>query len=197
MTIQDHPKFSTIQTWIDQMLINLISAQATYCAKNQKFFQGLKIPSQGKLDGNTEALIDYGLHPDDQTDSWNTFEKDKFKANTKFPCHLKLGVYESPRGWGWFASFHMHIKDLVAGEDRVVPAGRGDGRIGEILLELDRTGFEGFLSLEPHLAAFEGSAALELNPSFEERVESGTQLFAMAAEALKEILAGFPAEDGA
>jgi hypothetical protein len=112
MGIQDHPRFSTIQTWIDQVLINITNAQATYFAKNQKFFQGLKIPSQGKLDGNSEALIDYGLHPEDQTDSWNTFEKAKFKENVKFPCHLKLDVYESPRGWGWVVSFHLYVEGL-------------------------------------------------------------------------------------
>ena len=46
---------------------------------------------------------------------------------------------------------HIHIKDALAGTGEVVPAGRGDGHIGEILSDAHASGYDGFLSLEPHL----------------------------------------------
>lgn len=45
---------------------------------------------------------------------------------------------------------YMHIKDARLGQMEVVPAGRGDGHIKEILSALTPT--EMFLSLEPHLS---------------------------------------------
>lgn len=46
---------------------------------------------------------------------------------------------------------YLHIKDAVFDTGKVVPSGEGDGHIAEILKMLADSGFEGFLSLEPHL----------------------------------------------
>lgn len=46
---------------------------------------------------------------------------------------------------------YMHIKDALYKDHSVVPAGQGDGRIRDILRELDQAGYEGFVSIEPHL----------------------------------------------
>lgn len=46
---------------------------------------------------------------------------------------------------------YMHIKDAIKGSGRVVPSGEGDGNVAQILTRLCDSGFEGFLSLEPHL----------------------------------------------
>lgn len=56
---------------------------------------------------------------------------------------------------------YLHIKDAMWGNGEVVPAGMGDGRVKEILSFLDMSGFEGYLSLEPHLASFAGLEMLE------------------------------------
>ena len=55
--------------------------------------------------------------------------------------------------WPKLAEFvsHVHVKDAVMGRGKVVPAGEGDGRIGEILEEAVAGGYGGFLSMEPHL----------------------------------------------
>lgn len=72
-------------------------------------------------------------------------------------------------GWPLLRDYvvHVHIKDAVT-VDRggaaypaealpgavmlsVRPAGAGDGEVRELLRELDRTGYRGFLTLEPHL----------------------------------------------
>jgi len=56
----------------------------------------------------------------------------------------------------------------------VVPAGEGDGRLKEILTSLHEQGFDGFLSIEPHL-----------NDSLP---GGGPELFGVACNALKKLL---------
>ncbi len=46
---------------------------------------------------------------------------------------------------------YMHIKDAVAETGEVVPSGEGDGNVAYLLSLLADSGYEGFLSLEPHL----------------------------------------------
>lgn len=46
---------------------------------------------------------------------------------------------------------YMHIKDARNSDNVVVPSGEGDGNVEYILTELANAGYEGFLSLEPHL----------------------------------------------
>jgi sugar phosphate isomerase/epimerase len=72
---------------------------------------------------------------------------------------------------------YLHIKDGLMEEKQVVPAGEGDGQLRELLRALQEEGYEGFASLEPHLAMagrYDGF--------------SGPELFAVAAEALRELL---------
>ena len=47
---------------------------------------------------------------------------------------------------------YAQVKDALAETGEVVPAGEGDGEIRETLAALRDSGFEGYLSLEPHLA---------------------------------------------
>ncbi len=69
---------------------------------------------------------------------------------------------------------YLHIKDARNADHSVTPAGQGDGRVPEILQALDQAGFEGFLSIEPHLDnSLPGG---------------GAERFAVAAGALKSIL---------
>ncbi len=49
---------------------------------------------------------------------------------------------------------YFHIKDAVFPTGEIAPPGEGDGDIPEILAEaINGRGYEGFVSLEPHLAA--------------------------------------------
>lgn len=82
---------------------------------------------------------------------------------------------------------HIHIKDALMKTGKVVPAGQGDGHLGEILADAYKSGYRGFLSLEPHLASAEQFKGF-----------SGPALFTMAVDALKTLckanripLAGF------
>jgi sugar phosphate isomerase/epimerase len=48
---------------------------------------------------------------------------------------------------------YVQIKDARLADGTVVPAGEGDGEVAATLRALRRDGFDGFFSLEPHLAA--------------------------------------------
>ncbi|MDO4294460.1 MAG: sugar phosphate isomerase/epimerase [Eubacteriales bacterium] len=82
---------------------------------------------------------------------------------------------------------YVHIKDALAADGQVVPAGEGDGHVRQILTDLDGQGFDGFLSLEPHLTDFAGLAALEKNAALRGRTD-GERAFITAARALDELL---------
>jgi sugar phosphate isomerase/epimerase len=47
---------------------------------------------------------------------------------------------------------YLQVKDAVAATGEVVPAGQGDGQLRETLAALADDGFDGFVSVEPHLA---------------------------------------------
>lgn len=57
---------------------------------------------------------------------------------------------------------YIHVKDALFKDGSVVPAGMGDGNIAAILSDLHKEGYNGFLSLEPHLFNFAGLEAFSL-----------------------------------
>jgi len=75
-----------------------------------------------------------------------------------------------------YIEYH-HIKDARLSDKVIVPPGEGDAEIKEILKELKEKNFDGFLSLEPHLAISGKMSGF-----------SGAKLFKKAARALKKIL---------
>ena len=83
---------------------------------------------------------------------------------------------------------YMHIKDAKFADGSVVPAGAGDGNVEKILKDLMANGYDGFLSLEPHLGSFAGLAALELDDKMESLPEGGEGTFTLAYRALCGIL---------
>ena len=83
---------------------------------------------------------------------------------------------------------YMHIKDARYEDNKVVPAGVGDGQVPYILKELFDHGYDGFVSLEPHLGSFAGLAALELDDAMLGLPESGEGTFTIAYRALCGIL---------
>ena len=81
---------------------------------------------------------------------------------------------------------YVHIKD-AAKDGTVVPAGQGVGNVEYILKQLKCGGYNGFLSLEPHLGSFGGFAKLENGDNkFDEESDAGK--FETAYNALKNIL---------
>ena len=83
---------------------------------------------------------------------------------------------------------YMHIKDALATDGTVVPAGKGDGNLKYILESLFQNGYDGFLSLEPHLGTFEGLADLEIDDKMENLPKGGEGTFTVAYNALNRLL---------
>lgn len=82
---------------------------------------------------------------------------------------------------------YVHIKDAV-GNGKIVPAGYGNGNVKVILQNLKESGYEGFLSLEPHLGHFDGLQALQADTSVINEDKSGPGTFKIACDALVKIL---------
>ncbi len=83
---------------------------------------------------------------------------------------------------------YVHIKDAKHSNHQVVPAGEGDGNIKQVLQDLYDRGYEGFLSLEPHLWNYMDFSLLDSDsPGFDLPV-GNTKRFAVAVKALENIL---------
>jgi sugar phosphate isomerase/epimerase len=69
--------------------------------------------------------------------------------------YVQCGVVPFPEAYELLRPYtdYIQIKDAVLTTGEVVPAGEGDGRIRETVRALAADGFDGFLSMEPHLAA--------------------------------------------
>lgn len=82
---------------------------------------------------------------------------------------------------------YMHIKDAEA-DGTVVPAGKGMGQLAYILSALKQKDYHGFLSLEPHLGSFAGLEKLEIDDAMTKLEKSSGKTYALAYNALKNIL---------
>ncbi len=103
-----------------------------------------------------------------------------------------LKAYEKVEG---FVKY-LHVKDAYFESGEVVPAGKGDGNVAEIIKRFARNKGEKFLSLEPHLTVFDGLENLEADNGTINSIgkkqsyvyASTDESFDAAVAALKEIL---------
>jgi sugar phosphate isomerase/epimerase len=110
-------------------------------------------------------------------DLMKTINSPKFRFAFDFANFVQCGDHPLDN---WPAikpySVHIHIKDALLKDKSVVPAGKGDGQLEPILIDLHRSGYTGFLSMEPHLSAAGQFGGF-----------SGPQLFKAAVDALKDL----------
>jgi sugar phosphate isomerase/epimerase len=92
---------------------------------------------------------------------------------------VQCGVRPFTEGYAALRPFidYVHVKDARRDGGQVVPAGQGDGEWRETIAALRDSGFDGFFSLEPHLASGGRFAGF-----------SGPDLFRHAAQAFKGLL---------
>jgi sugar phosphate isomerase/epimerase len=92
---------------------------------------------------------------------------------------VQCGVRPHAEGYAALRPFiaYVHVKDARLGSGQVVPAGQGDGELRETIMALRASGFDGFFSLEPHLAAAGTFSGF-----------SGPDLFRVAVRAFKDLL---------
>ena len=107
----------------------------------------------------------------------SAIDSPKFRAAFDFANFVQVGE-RPPENWKLLKPYtaHIHIKDAVLSDGHIVPAGKGDGGIGQVLPDAYRSGYRGFVSLEPHLAADQQFSGF-----------SGPRLFKVAADALKDL----------
>ena len=122
----------------------------------------------------------YGDRPDRCADIITSVGSPALRATFDAANFVQCGVRPHSDGYGLLRPYleYVQIKDALVATGDVVPAGQGDGQVRETLAALRDSGFEGYLSLEPHLAyagAFGGF--------------SGPDAFRLACSALKDLLA--------
>ena len=88
---------------------------------------------------------------------------------------------------------YIHIKDAVYTDNENVLCGTGDGKIEQLLKQaICDEGYEGFLTLEPHLVRFDTLASLETesteNIIKENKAKDGAEGYSMQYHALLDIL---------
>ena len=92
---------------------------------------------------------------------------------------VQCGVRPYTEGYASLRPYveYVHVKDALSGSDSVVPAGEGDGQLPDTLSALRASGFDGFFSVEPHLASAGTYSGF-----------SGPELFRKAAGVFKDLL---------
>lgn len=88
---------------------------------------------------------------------------------------------------------YIHIKDAVRGSNENVLCGTGDGKIPQLLKRIIRQdGYQGFLTLEPHLVLFDTLQSLETEDASKviasNKAKDGAEGFTMQYNALVDIL---------
>ena len=136
----------------------------------------------------------FGDTDDRCLDILQTFEgkiKGVFDPANFIQCHVEiLPAYEKLKDY----IEYMHVKDCRMADGFVVPCGKGDGCLAELLRRFKEKDGKRFLTLEPHLKVFDGLAALEQNggaDSVKEEFEYPTNrdAFNAACAAFRAVLA--------
>ncbi|KKK37512.1 sugar phosphate isomerase [Mesobacillus campisalis] len=94
---------------------------------------------------------------------------------------------------------YIHIKDAVSTDSQNVVCGTGEGKIPELLAQFIKSGYKGFLTLEPHLVLFDSLKDLELEDASEVIKDNkgldGESAYKLQYEALLDILEKIESEE--
>ncbi|MEJ7653931.1 MAG: sugar phosphate isomerase/epimerase [Chloroflexia bacterium] len=121
----------------------------------------------------------YGDVPSRCLDLHQQFDTPQFRAAWDPANYVQCGVRPYTEGFDDLRPYigYIHVKDSKLDTGEITPAGEGDGQWPETLASLHSSGFDGFFSLEPHLAhagRFSG--------------HSGPVLFRKASSAFKDLM---------
>jgi len=121
----------------------------------------------------------YGDIPRRCQDIHRTLESPQLRATFDPANFVLCGVRPFTEGYERLKDYieYVHVKDALMAQQRVTPAGKGDGQVRELLAALQERGFDGYLSLEPHLAQAGEFSGF-----------SGPELFGAAVSALRDLL---------
>lgn len=121
----------------------------------------------------------YGDEPERCLDILRELSSDHFKFAFDPANFVQCGVKPFTEAFPALGPYtaYIHIKDALLEGKRVVPVGQGDGEVKQILQAMFVNGYDGVLSIEPHLAQASAFAGF-----------SGPELFHVATVALKGLL---------
>lgn len=121
----------------------------------------------------------YGDTPSRCLDIVESVGSDKLRLAWDAANFVQCGVRPFSEGYSILRPYtdYIQIKDAVLDTGAVVPAGEGDGQLPETMRALKSDGFDGFFSMEPHLAGGETFGGF-----------SGPDLFRRATHAFTGIL---------
>jgi sugar phosphate isomerase/epimerase len=126
----------------------------------------------------------FGDTPERVVDLMTTIDSPNYRAIFDPANYVQCGIKPATEAFPLVKEFteYIHCKDAIyptSGEElgEVVPSGEGDGQFPELLQALKEHGFEGFLSIEPHLGDFDAFGGL-----------CGPELWTTAHTALVELL---------
>lgn len=104
----------------------------------------------------------YGDTPQRVADLMRTIDSPNYRAIFDPANYVQVGVQPAVEAYPIVKEFteYIHCKDasasiIVDGLNKVVPSGEGDGQMRELFRALERDGYDGFLSIEPHLGDFD------------------------------------------
>ena len=122
----------------------------------------------------------YGDRPEQCADLIATIGSPALRATFDAANFVQCGVRPQTEAYGLLRPYltYLQVKDALRATGEVVPAGEGDGEVRETLTALRDSQFEGYVSLEPHLAEAGRFGGF-----------SGPAEFRRAAQALKALLA--------
>jgi sugar phosphate isomerase/epimerase len=100
----------------------------------------------------------YGDTPERCLDIIESIGSDRIKAIFDFANFVQVGAETYPNAYELLKPHivYVHVKDALYRDGSVVPPGRGDGKLGEVFRALDAANYEGYVSIEPHLAKLAG-----------------------------------------
>lgn len=132
----------------------------------------------------------YGDTPERCLDLVESLNNESFRLTFDPANFVQCDVEVYPKAFDMLKDHieYMHIKDALSDGHQVVPSGQGDGKIKEVLDALREMGYQGFLSLEPHLGNFVGFADLEPGTVGSDMPEGGAKQFSVAVHALRQLL---------
>ncbi len=136
----------------------------------------------------------YGDVADRCLDLMKSLEDPCFRSAFDFANFVQCGE-DTERCWDLLKDYiaYIHIKDAVSTDKENVVCGTGEGKIKELLTRAIRDeGYEGFLTLEPHLVLFDSLASLETTAAENiikvNKAKDGAEGYAMQYHALCGIL---------
>ncbi len=156
-------------------------------AKTKEFVENAKKCNVDLLHENEKDI--YGDTDVRVKELFDGVKSDNFRAIFDFANFVQVGTETLPAYKLLEDEIeYIHIKDAVFDVNENVVCGTGDGHIKEILKDVLAKGYEGFLTLEPHLVMFDSLQALELEDASdvikEDKAKDGAEGYKMQYDAL-------------